>query len=148
MKYLCIGPINVANALGIVPSIENAFKRVKWKDFIDKLVGINVDGASTNIGEQKSVGTLLKEKNSLIQVINCFNHCTLFYLKNAFINTLSEEINLMLHKFYNSYQKHPKRFSELGEFSQAYNQTHYLNPVKIGQKNTLDRPKVLNHGVF
>ena len=64
MKYLCIGPTNVANALGIVPSIENAFKRVKWKDFIDKLVGINVDGASTNIGEQKSVGTLLKEKNS------------------------------------------------------------------------------------
>lgn len=64
MKYLCIGPINVANALRIVPSIENAFKRVKWKDFIDKLVGINVDGVSTNIGEQKSVGMLLKEKNS------------------------------------------------------------------------------------
>ena len=29
MKYLCIGPINVANAPGIVPSIENAFKKVK-----------------------------------------------------------------------------------------------------------------------
>ena len=49
---------------------------------------------------------------------------------------------------YNSYQKHPKGFSELGELSQAYNQTDYLNPVKIGQKNTLDRPKTLNHGVF
>ena len=29
MKYLCFGPINVANAPGIVPSIKNAFKRVK-----------------------------------------------------------------------------------------------------------------------
>ena len=35
----------------------------------------------------------------------------------------------MLHKFYNSNQKHPKRFTELGELSQAYNQTHYLNPA-------------------
>ena len=29
MKYICKRPINVANAPGIVASIENAFKRVK-----------------------------------------------------------------------------------------------------------------------
>ena len=32
---------------------------------MDKLVGINVDGASVNLGTHKGVGTLLKEKKPL-----------------------------------------------------------------------------------
>ena len=46
--------INVVNAPGIDPSIEDAFKRVSCKTFIDKLVGMNVfffyqgDGPSMN----------------------------------------------------------------------------------------------------
>ena len=46
--------INVVNAPGIDPSIEDAFKRVNCKTFIDKLVGMNVfffyqgDGPSMN----------------------------------------------------------------------------------------------------
>ena len=57
--------INVANAPRIVASIEDAFKQVNCKDFMDKLVGINVDGASVNLGTHKGVGTLLKEKKPL-----------------------------------------------------------------------------------
>ena len=36
---------------------------------MDKLVGINVDVASVNLGRDKGVGTLLKEKSPWIQVI-------------------------------------------------------------------------------
>ena len=54
--------MNVANAPGIVGSIEDASKRVSCKDFMDKLIGINVDGASVNLSKHKGVGTLLKEK--------------------------------------------------------------------------------------
>ena len=35
------------------------------KDFMDKLVGINDDGASVNLGTHNGVGTLLKEKKRL-----------------------------------------------------------------------------------
>ena len=41
---------------------------------MDKLVGINVDGASVNLGKHKDVGTVLKVKSPWIQVIHCFNH--------------------------------------------------------------------------
>ena len=62
VRYLNIETINVANTPGIVALIGDAFKRVSCKDFMDKLAGINIDGASVNLGKHKGVGTLLKEK--------------------------------------------------------------------------------------
>ena len=50
VRYLSIETLNVVNAPGIVASIEDAFKRVSCKDFMGKLVGINVDGANVNLG--------------------------------------------------------------------------------------------------
>ena len=47
----------------------DAFKKVSCKDFMGKLVGINVD---VNLGKPKGVGTLLKEKSPWIQVIHWF----------------------------------------------------------------------------
>lgn len=41
-----------------------------------------------------------------------------------------EEIDLMLHKIYYLYQKCPKCHGELREFSDDYDKTQYLNPVK------------------
>ena len=61
--------MNVANAPGIVASIEDASKRVSCKDFMDKLVGINVDGASVNLSKHKGVGTLLKEKRMFSRML-------------------------------------------------------------------------------
>ena len=63
VRYLSIETLNVANAPGKVTSIEDAFKRVSCRDFMDKLVGINVDGVSVNLGRHKGVGTLLKENS-------------------------------------------------------------------------------------
>ena len=54
--------MNVANAPGIVASIEDASKRVSCKDFMDKLVGINVDGASVNLSNTKVWVHCLKKK--------------------------------------------------------------------------------------
>ena len=93
------------------------------KDFIDKLVGINVDCASVNLGKHKGVGTLLKEKSPWIQVIHCFNHRVELALKDAFSNTLFEEVDSMLCKLYHLYQKIPKRLSELRKLSEAYDKT-------------------------
>ena len=75
-------------------SVEDAFKRVSCQDFMDKLVGINVDGKSVNLG--KGVGTLLKEKSPWIQVIHRFNYCVEHALKDAFRTTSFEEVDSML----------------------------------------------------
>ena len=58
--------------IGIVFLIQNAFKRVGCKDFINQLVGMNFDDASVNISIHKGVGMLLKEKAPWIQVIQKF----------------------------------------------------------------------------
>ena len=65
VRYLSIETINVANAPEIVPLIQDAFQQVNCKDFMDKLVGINVDGASVNLGKHKDVGTVAKSKKPL-----------------------------------------------------------------------------------
>ena len=54
--------INVANAPGIVASIEDAFKGANCKDFINRLVGMNFDVASMNLGIHRAVDMFLKEK--------------------------------------------------------------------------------------
>ena len=61
---------NVANASGIVFSIEDAFKGANCKDF-DKLVGMNIDDASMNLGTHKGVSMFLKEKRPSDTVIDC-----------------------------------------------------------------------------
>ena len=93
------------------------------KDFIDKLVGINVDGASINLGKRKGMGTLLKEN--------------LPWIIDAFRTTSFEEVDSMLCKLYYIYQKSPKRISELKELSKAYEKTV---PKPIKATGTLDRP--------
>ena len=88
-----------------------------------KLVGINIDGASVNLGKHKGMGTLLKEKSPWIQVIHCFNHYVELALKDAFRTTSFEEVDLMLCKLCYLYQKSPKHLNELRELSETYDKT-------------------------
>ena len=62
--------------------------------------------------------------------MQCFNHCVNLTVKCTLKTTSFGEIDLMLHKLYYLYQKCPKRISELGEFSEDYGKTQYLNSVK------------------
>ena len=59
---LSIEPVKIADTPGLVPSIEDACERNGSKYFTDKLVGINVDGASVNVGKRRGVGKLIQEK--------------------------------------------------------------------------------------
>ena len=137
VRYLSIETLNVANAPGIVASIEDAFKRVSCKDFIDKLVGINVNGASVNLGRYKGMGTFLKERSPWIQVMHCFNHLVELTLKDAFRTTSFEEVDSMLCKLHYLYQKSPKRLSELRELSETYDKT-VPKPSKASETRWID----------
>ena len=66
------------------------------KDFFDKLVGMNVDGASMKLGKHKGVGTLLKEKVPQIQETDCFNHRIELALEDVFRTTSFKEVDSML----------------------------------------------------
>ena len=74
---------NVANASGIVFSIEDAFKGANCKDF-DKLVGMNIDDASMNLGTHKGMSMFLKEKGPQIQWSTVFDHHVELALEGAF----------------------------------------------------------------
>ena len=110
--------VNVANVPGILALIEDAFKGANCKDFIDELVGMNVDGASMNLDIHKGAGMFLKKKDSQIQEINCLDHRIELALEGAFRTPSFNEVGLMLYQLYYLYQDSPKR--ELRELSEAY----------------------------
>ena len=68
-------------------------------------MGINVNGASVNLGKHRGVGKLLQEKATWLQVIHCFNHLVELALKDAFITTGFEDIDTILCKLYYLYKK-------------------------------------------
>ena len=97
IKYLSIEPLKIADAPTILQSIEDAFERIRNKSFTDKLVGINVNGASVNLGKHTGLGKLVQEKDTWLLVIHCFNHQVELTLKDTF-KTAFEDIDTMLYK--------------------------------------------------
>ena len=153
VKYLSIESVKTADAKGIIESLEEAFSRIGITNFEDLLLGLNVDGASVNVGKHKGVGTQLKEKAPWLQVIHCFNHRVELALKDAFKNTQFEKIEEMLLKLYYLYQKSSKRLRELRELADAYEKT-IPKPTKCNGTRWIDHKyKAMqivyeNYGVF
>ena len=52
IKYLSIVDVKTANSLGLKAAVDQAFKRKGISLLSDKLVGLNVDGASVNMGHK------------------------------------------------------------------------------------------------
>ena len=97
IKYLSIEPLKIADTPTILQSIEDAFERIRNKSFTDKLVGINVNRTSVNLGKHTGLGKLVQEKDTWLLVIHCFNHQVELTLKDTF-KTAFEDIDTMLYK--------------------------------------------------
>ena len=67
--YLSTEPFKIGDAPGIVQSIEDAFEGIENKSLTDKLVKINFNRVSHNLGKHKHIAKLLKEKATLLHVI-------------------------------------------------------------------------------
>ena len=52
IKYLSIVDVKTANSLGLKAAVDQALKRKRISLLSDKLVGLNVDGASVNMGHK------------------------------------------------------------------------------------------------
>ena len=88
----------MADAAGIIESIETIFNRFGITSFTDRVLGLNVDGVSVKVGVHRGVGTQLMKKALWLQVTHCFNHRVELALKDAFTTTHSKNIKEMLLK--------------------------------------------------
>ena len=74
VKYVNKESVENANAKGVKKSTEDLFQGLDVTSLKNRLVGINLDGASVKIGRKRGVATLLKESLSWLKVVHCFNH--------------------------------------------------------------------------
>ena len=59
VKYFRVELVETADAAGIIESIETVFNQFGITSFTDRMSGLNVDGASVNVGVHRGVGTQL-----------------------------------------------------------------------------------------
>ena len=70
-KYFGIGSISNADAKGIKETIKTAFASFRISNFTSRLLGLNVDGASVNIGIHRGLGTLIKQEAPWLILVHC-----------------------------------------------------------------------------
>ena len=98
----------MADAQHLVESIKQTFHHIGITDLFLHLYGLNVDGASVNLGVHKGVATLLRDTSPWLVVVHCFNHKIELAAKDAFENSFFEDINKMLVFLDYLYQKSSK----------------------------------------
>ena len=121
LKYFSIESVKVADSVGLEEFLENAFLRFGFKNYYDKLVGLNLDGASVNMGRMNGLGKLVRDEAPWVEIVHFFNHRLELAIKDAFTTAkFYHNIDEMLTKLYYLYQKSPKRLQQLRELDDAY----------------------------
>ena len=120
LTFLSIEDTKNADANGLMECIVSAFKRFDKPEFQKHLLGLNVDGASVNMGIHGGLGALLKVSSPWLQVIHCFNHRLELAVKDAFKTTTFGKIDEMLNVMYQLYKTSAKRLRELKRFADAW----------------------------
>nr|XP_047122893.1 zinc finger protein 862-like [Hydra vulgaris] len=138
VKLLSVESPDNGNASGLKNCLKQSFERVGISDMSKKLVGLNVDGASVNLGIHSGLGALLKLDSPWLQLIYCFNHRLELALKDAFEKTAAFEIcETFLLNLRSLYEQSPKRLRELKLISEAW-ETSIPKPAKSYGTRWLD----------
>ena len=120
LKYFSIESVKVADSVGLEEFHEKAFLRFGFKNYY-KLVGLNLDGASVNMGRMNGLGKLVRDEAPWVEIVHFFNHRLELAIKDAFTTTkFYHNIDEMLTKLYYLYQKSLKRLQQLRELNDAY----------------------------
>ena len=75
-----------ANVAGLCECIHKAFERSGINNFQSRLVGLNIDGASVNLGIHNGLGALMKNEMPWLEVIHYFDHRVELAVNDAFKN--------------------------------------------------------------
>ena len=87
LKYFSIESVKVADSAGLKETLEKAFLRFGFKNYYDKLVGLNLDGASVNMGRMNGLGKLVRDEAHWFDIVHCFNHRLELAIKVVFTTT-------------------------------------------------------------
>ena len=124
VTFLDIETPKSGDAKGILDFITKAFERIGLENYTDGLVGLNVDGASVNLGKHRVVATRLKEVAPWLIAVHCFNHRLELGVKDAFTGIKAfEDVDELLLKLYYFYQKSPKRLRDLRSFAEEFGES-------------------------
>ena len=138
VKFLSIESVSSADAAGILESIKESFHRLGITPFTNRIVGLNVDGASVNTGKFTGLGSKIKVNAPWLQVIHCFSHRLELAIKDAFEGVKAyESINEFVTKLYYLYQQSPKRLRCLRELAVAHEES-IPKPTKAGGTRWID----------
>lgn len=96
IKFLGVESPEQADAEGLQNSITRAFSRIDIPCFSDRLVGLNVDGASVNVGIHAGLGAKIRETAPWLVLVHCFNHRIELAIKDAFDASSFSKIDQML----------------------------------------------------
>ena len=120
LKYFSMESVKVADSADLKETLEKAFLQFGFKNYCDKLVGLNLDGASVNMGTMNGLGKLVRDEAHWVEIVHCFNHRLELAIKDTFTTTIFyHNIDEMLTKLYYCYQKSPKRLQQLRELNDA-----------------------------
>ena len=121
LKYLSLESVKKADAHGLKAMLETAFNRFGITCYYDRLVGLNLDGGSVNMGKHSGENVLVQSEAPWVDIVHCFNHRLELAIKDAFNESaFYSNIDEMLSKLYWLYQKSPKRLTELKELSEVF----------------------------
>ena len=149
LKYFSIESVKVANSVGLEEFLEKDFLQFGSKNYYDKLAGLNLDGASVNMGRMNGLGKLVRDKAPWVEIVHFFNHRLELALKDAFTTAkFYHNIDEMLTKLYYLYQKSLKHLQQLRELNDAYKNggwmsliLHILNNWHIAIRNQKNETK-------
>ena len=106
--YFSVESVKNTNAAGIHNSTQTVFNRFGVTKFEDRIVGLNADGTSINMGPLNGLEKIVKDSTPWLQLVHCLNHCIKLSLKDAFDTSPFGDIDNMLMKLYYLYEKSPK----------------------------------------
>ena len=87
----------------------------------NKLVGLNLDRASTSMGKHNDLNILVRDEAPRAEVVHCFNHWLELSIKYAFIeSTFYSNINEMLSKLHWFYIKKSKKVNSTKRIKRAF----------------------------
>ena len=120
LKYFSIESVKAADSVGLEEFLEKAFLRFGFKNY-GKLVGLNLDRASVNMGRMNGLGKLVRDEAPWVEIVHFFNHRLELPIKDAFTTAkFYHNSDEMLTRLYYLYQKSPKRLQQLRELNDAY----------------------------
>jgi hypothetical protein len=129
IKFMGVESPAQADAEGLQTAIETSFSRIGISRFPDRLVGLNIDGASVNMGVHAGLGAKVCETAPWLVLVHCFNHHIELAIKDAFDASAFSKIDKMLRVLHSLYNVSPKRYRELKQLAEAW-ETSIPKPTK------------------